>query len=257
MFLNIFSTILAQLPPGEPITFDRLESLMARISDFLMFAGVTLAVIFIVRAGITWMYAGADTKKIDDAKAQLKSGIIGAMVVLGVGVIINTIVALFGTSINPNQPLPGPGPGPINTTNGAVGNKCSGDRNCLSGFKCQDSICKRATGNWAGEPCNASRNCDVGLSCDKSGSAIQPIDGQTLGSCYNPGNVVGAPIGTSCTKDRDCISGLKCNQICQRNGGNLNGEACVKTASPSNCQSRACSTTGVAVNGICVPYSGT
>ena len=92
--LNILSTILAQLPPGKPITFDELDNLIARVAQFVMVTSVILAVIFIVRAGITWMSAGADTKKVDDAKAQLKSGIIGAVIVLGVGVIINTIAAV-------------------------------------------------------------------------------------------------------------------------------------------------------------------
>ena len=94
MFLNLFSTILAQLPPGKPITFNELDNLIARVAQFVMVTSVILAVIFIVRAGITWMSAGADTKKVDDAKAQLKGGIIGAVIVLGVGVIINTIAAV-------------------------------------------------------------------------------------------------------------------------------------------------------------------
>ena len=85
---------LAQLPPGKPITFNELDYLISRVATFVMFTSVTLAIIFIVRAGITWMSAGANTTKVDEAKAQLKSGIIGAFVVLGVGVIINTIAAV-------------------------------------------------------------------------------------------------------------------------------------------------------------------
>ncbi|MBI2064196.1 MAG: hypothetical protein HYT66_00580, partial [Candidatus Yanofskybacteria bacterium] len=71
-----------------------LDNLIARIAQFVMVTSAILAVIFIVRAGITWMSAGADTKKVDEAKAQLKSGIVGAVIVLGVGVIINTIAAV-------------------------------------------------------------------------------------------------------------------------------------------------------------------
>ena len=94
MFLNLFSTILAALPPGKPITFNELDYLISRVATFVMFTSVTLAIIFIVRAGITWMYAGADTTKVTEAQGQLKSGIIGAFIVLGVGVIINTIAAV-------------------------------------------------------------------------------------------------------------------------------------------------------------------
>lgn len=89
-----FSTILAQLPVGKPITFNEIDYLISRVAIFVMFASVSLAIIFIVRAGITWMMAGADSKKVDDARAQLKSGIIGALIVLGVGVIINTLAAI-------------------------------------------------------------------------------------------------------------------------------------------------------------------
>ena len=85
---------LAQLPPGKPITFDELDYLMARVATFVMVTSVILAVIFIVRAGITWMSAGANPTKVTEAREQLKSGIIGAFVVLGVGVIINTIAAV-------------------------------------------------------------------------------------------------------------------------------------------------------------------
>ena len=94
MFLNLFSTILAQLPPGKPITFDELDMLIARVAQFVLVTSVILAVIFIVRAGITWMSAGANPTKVTEAKAQLKSAIIGAFVVLGVGVIINTVAAV-------------------------------------------------------------------------------------------------------------------------------------------------------------------
>lgn len=92
--MGLFYTILAQLPPGQPVTFDELDRLIGRIATFIMFASVSLAIIFIVRAGITWMYAGADSAKVGEAKGQLKSAIIGAFVVLAVGVIINTMAAI-------------------------------------------------------------------------------------------------------------------------------------------------------------------
>ena len=94
MFVNLFSTILAQLPPGQPITFDKLDQLILRVATFVMFTSAILAVIFIMRAGITWMSAGANPTKVTEAKDQLRSAIIGAFVVLGVGVIINTIAAV-------------------------------------------------------------------------------------------------------------------------------------------------------------------
>jgi len=98
LFTQIFSTILAQLPSGRPITLPEIDYLIQTVATYVMFISVSLAVIFIVRAGITWMSAGANSERIDDAKAQLKSGIIGALIVLGVGVIINTLAAIVTRS---------------------------------------------------------------------------------------------------------------------------------------------------------------
>ena len=94
---QFFSTILARVPsvpPGQPITFNELSYLIERIADFLIVAGVLLAVIYIIWGGITYMAAGADTTKITEAQTRIKNGIIGAAVVLGVGVIINTIAGI-------------------------------------------------------------------------------------------------------------------------------------------------------------------
>ena len=94
-FYSLLTTsVLAQLPAGRPITFDEIDYLVGRIATFILFTSVTLAIIFIVRAGITWMSAGANSSKVDEAKAQLRSAIIGAFVVLAVGVIINTMAAI-------------------------------------------------------------------------------------------------------------------------------------------------------------------
>lgn len=94
MFLNLFSTILAQLPPGQPVTFDELDYLIGRIANFMIVTSVLLAVIYIIWGGITYMAAGAETTKVDEAKVRIKNGIIGAAIVLGVGVIIQTIAGI-------------------------------------------------------------------------------------------------------------------------------------------------------------------
>ncbi len=92
--LSFFSTILADLPAGKAITFTEIDYLINRVATFVLLTSVTLAVIFIVRAGVTWMYAGANSSKVDEARGQLKSAIVGAFVVLAAGVIINTIAAV-------------------------------------------------------------------------------------------------------------------------------------------------------------------
>ncbi len=87
-------TALADLPPGQPITFNELDYIIARIASFLVTTSGVLAVIYIVWSGITYMNAGSDTTKVGEAQARLKSAVIGTAIVLGVGVIINTVLAL-------------------------------------------------------------------------------------------------------------------------------------------------------------------
>ena len=83
------------LPSGRPITLDVLDYIIFRVSTFFITISGVLAVVFIIWSGVTWMYAGDDTTKVDAAKARLKNGIIGAAIVLGGGGIIQTIASVF------------------------------------------------------------------------------------------------------------------------------------------------------------------
>ena len=85
---------LAELPAGQPVTFDELDYLIGRIASFMVVTSVLLAIIYIIWGGITYMAAGADTAKVDEAKIRIKNGIIGTAVVMGVGVIINTVAGI-------------------------------------------------------------------------------------------------------------------------------------------------------------------
>ena len=82
------------LPPGQPITLDVLDYIIFRVSTFFISISGVLALIFIIWAGVTYMYAGEDTTQIQAAQGRLKSGIIGAAIILGVGVIIQTIASV-------------------------------------------------------------------------------------------------------------------------------------------------------------------
>jgi len=82
------------LPPGQPVTLDVLDYIIFRVSTFFITVSALLAVIFIIWAGVSYMYAGEDTTKVQTAQARLKSGIIGAAIVFGVGVIIQTIASV-------------------------------------------------------------------------------------------------------------------------------------------------------------------
>jgi len=82
------------LPPGKPITLDVIDFIIFRVSTFFISISAVIAVVFIIWSGVTYMYAGDDTTKVQAAQARLRSGIIGAAIILGVGVIIQTIASV-------------------------------------------------------------------------------------------------------------------------------------------------------------------
>lgn len=85
----------AQLPEGEPITLGDITDLITLVVRTLLGMGGIVAAGFIVWAGITWMAAGGDDTKVKDAKARLKAGIWGAVIVFGVFVILATIESVL------------------------------------------------------------------------------------------------------------------------------------------------------------------
>ncbi len=49
---------------------------------------------FIIWGGIMWMTAGANQTKVEEAKKRIKSGLIGAAIIFGVFVILETLVGV-------------------------------------------------------------------------------------------------------------------------------------------------------------------
>ncbi len=80
---------------GYGITLAEIEDRITQIARFLIIIGVVLAIIFIIWGGITYMFAGGEETKTGAAKARITNGIIGAAVVLGVGVILQTLAGLI------------------------------------------------------------------------------------------------------------------------------------------------------------------
>ena len=95
----VFAQVYGGTPPppsagAGAISLIEIEQLIRRIAGFLIVIGVVLAVIFIIWGGIMYMAAGGDPAKATLAKSRIFNGIIGAAVVLGVGVILQTIAGL-------------------------------------------------------------------------------------------------------------------------------------------------------------------
>mgnify|MGYP001599278455 CR=1 FL=1 len=86
----------ALVPPGlpvtgAPITLSEIQARIQTIAQFLIVVSMVIAVIMIVYGGIRWMLAPDDSKA---AKAIIRNGIIGAAIVLAVGVILQTVAGL-------------------------------------------------------------------------------------------------------------------------------------------------------------------
>ena len=96
--------VLAALPSptsplsGGAITLQEIQDRIEQIAKFLIIVGVVLAVIFIVWGGIAYMFAGGDETKSGTAKSRIWNGVIGAGVVLAVGVILQTLAGLIARS---------------------------------------------------------------------------------------------------------------------------------------------------------------
>lgn len=96
--------VLAALPNPTPpltggaVTLAEIQDRITTIARFLIVVGVVLAVIFIIWGGIAYMFAGGDEAKAGTAKTRIMNGIIGAAVVLAVGVILQTVAGLIARS---------------------------------------------------------------------------------------------------------------------------------------------------------------
>ena len=98
----VFAALPAPVPPGgiggSAVTLAEIQDRITQIARFLIVVGVVLAVIFIVWGGIMYMVAGGDETKAGEAKSRIMNGVIGAAVVLAVGVILQTVAGLIARS---------------------------------------------------------------------------------------------------------------------------------------------------------------
>ena len=76
---------------NDVVVTSDIISLLGQVARFLIISSTIVAVIFIVWGGIMWMSSGSDTEKQKKAKALIQNGIIGALIVLAIGVIMQTI----------------------------------------------------------------------------------------------------------------------------------------------------------------------
>ena len=89
------------VPPGQPIRLSTISQSIDLFARFMVYIGVAVAIIFIVWGGITYMTAGGDDTKLGTAKKRIIWGIVGAAIIIGVGVIINTLRAIATGGVVP------------------------------------------------------------------------------------------------------------------------------------------------------------
>ena len=100
LVLAVSTNLNTPTPPtsGTALTLVEIEILVRRVAQFLIIVSVIIAVIFIIWGGVMYMAARGDTEKAGAAKTTIFNGIIGAAVVLGVGVILQTLAGLITRS---------------------------------------------------------------------------------------------------------------------------------------------------------------
>ena len=83
---------------GPAVTLNEIERLIEGIARFLIVVSIVIAVIFIIYGGVRWIAAREDEDAVKNAKAIIKNGIFGALVVLGVGVILQSLAGIVSRS---------------------------------------------------------------------------------------------------------------------------------------------------------------
>ena len=88
----------ATIPTSSGLTLNEVEDLIERLVRFFMAIGVVLAVGYIIWGGIALMHAGGDDTAIKASKIKIWSGVWGAVIVLAVGVILQTLAGIIARS---------------------------------------------------------------------------------------------------------------------------------------------------------------
>ena len=101
-------TKLAQLPPPQIIDLDTVccgtGSWIVVIGNFMMTAGVILAVIVIVYSGIKWMTAGGNEEDVGKAKKLIAQAVIGLAIVMAAYAITAFVFEGLKTSLTGTPP---------------------------------------------------------------------------------------------------------------------------------------------------------
>jgi len=79
---------------GNAITMQEIMDIVKQIATYLSIIAIIIAVIFIIIGGIIWMASRGNEDMVKTGRRTILYGIYGALVVLAVGVILQTLAAL-------------------------------------------------------------------------------------------------------------------------------------------------------------------
>ena len=91
LLFSVFASAQVQTPTGTPITVPQLLGITQSVGGFLIIFGGILAALTVIISGLVYMFAGSSQQRVTAAKNMLIAGLIGALIIFGVGVIINII----------------------------------------------------------------------------------------------------------------------------------------------------------------------
>ena len=94
-----YAGMIALSNPNLPVTgpgvnLSEIQQRITEVAQFLIVVSMVIAVIFIIYGGIRYMVAQGDPTAAKAARGTIFHGVIGAAVVLAVGVILQTVAGL-------------------------------------------------------------------------------------------------------------------------------------------------------------------
>lgn len=91
--IQIVQQIIIPTPSvgGRGLTLAEIGWLISTVGSFLTSVGVLIAIVAVIVSGLMYMKAGSSPEAVKKAQAWFKNALLGGLIVLGVGVIINTL----------------------------------------------------------------------------------------------------------------------------------------------------------------------
>lgn len=76
---------------GQGLTLAEIGRLISTVGSFLTAVGFGIAIVAVIVSGLMYMYAGSSPEAVKKAQTWFKNAVIGSFIILGFGVILNTL----------------------------------------------------------------------------------------------------------------------------------------------------------------------